>query len=431
MNASKTSTKTSKKVTKTKITPKKPRKQQASNTTPKSAVEEDMVSPSKAKTQKDKTVEEIYQKKSPVENVLMRHDFYVGSLEYLKEKRWVFDSESHKLVYREITYVPGLYKIVDEILLNAVDNKVRDQKMNLIKVDIDKKGGQISILNNGKGIPIKMHKNQEVYIPQLIFSQLFTSSNFDNKENNVSGGRNGIGAKLTNIYSTEFIVETISNGKKYRQTFRNNMTVIELPIITSCSKGDGEYTLVTFKPDFQKFNMNRLDDDIIALLKKRVYDIASCVDEVQVITAISKLEEVNNASGRFAMDCITKIASKSLEVAELSEVECDIYGIFPIQRKLLNVREGSHTIMNNSENQQIIKIIGRNHGKKYTSKSCLRKFITPIVKGDKEVKFLTIPEHDNLKEKTPDAKNRKIKLVSTPSFLELIIPRKLNNILTI
>ncbi|CAI2184715.1 13295_t:CDS:2, partial [Funneliformis geosporum] len=109
------------------------------------------------------------------------------------------------------------------------------------------------------------------------------------------------------------------------------------------------------------------------------------------------------------MDCITKIASKSLEVAELSEVECDIYGIFPIQRKLLNVREGSHTIMNNSENQQIIKIIGRNHGKKYTSKSCLRKFITPIVKGDKEVKFLTIPEHDNLKEKTPDAKNRKIK----------------------
>ncbi|CAI2184716.1 13296_t:CDS:2 [Funneliformis geosporum] len=263
MNASKTSTKTSKKVTKTKITPKKPRKQQASNTTPKSAVEEDMVSPSKAKTQKDKTVEEIYQKKSP-------------------------------LVYREITYVPGLYKIVDEILLNAVDNKVRDQKMNLIKVDIDKKGGQISILNNGKGIPIKMHKNQEVYIPQLIFSQLFTSSNFDNKENNVSGGRNGIGAKLTNIYSTEFIVETISNGKKYRQTFRNNMTVIELPIITSCSKGDGEYTLVTFKPDFQKFNMNRLDDDIIALLKKRVYDIASCVDEVQIMKAIRNREKDAN-----------------------------------------------------------------------------------------------------------------------------------------
>lgn len=138
-------------------TPNKPRKKQTPNTTPKPAVEEIVVSSSRAKKKKEKTVEEIYQKKSPVEHVLLRPDSYVGSLEALKEKRWVFDSEMQRLVYREITYVPGLYKIVDEILVNAADNKVRDDKMNLIKVDIDEEGGQISIFNNGKGIPIEMH----------------------------------------------------------------------------------------------------------------------------------------------------------------------------------------------------------------------------------------------------------------------------------
>ncbi|CAG8714470.1 10616_t:CDS:2, partial [Funneliformis mosseae] len=209
-------------------TPNKPRKKQTPNTTPKPAVEELL----------------------SLEHVLLRPDSYVGSLEALKEKKWVFYSEMQRLVYREITYVPGLYKIVDEILVNA-DNKVRDDKMNLIKVDIDEEGGQISIFNNGKGIPIEMHNVGKVYVPQLIFSQLFTSPNYDDKEKKVSGGRNGFGAKLANIYSTEFILETVSMGKKISPNFRNNMTVIEQPIITTCSKNTGDYTCVIFRPDFQ------------------------------------------------------------------------------------------------------------------------------------------------------------------------------------
>ena len=109
----------------------------------------------------------------------------------------------------------------------------------------------------------------------------------------VSGGRNGFGAKLANIYSTEFILETVSMGKKYRQPFGNNMTVIEQPIITTCSKNTGDYTCVIFRPDFQKFKMTRFDYDIISLLKKRVYDLAGCVKEVQVFLNNERLN-VNN-----------------------------------------------------------------------------------------------------------------------------------------
>ncbi|CAI2193861.1 3833_t:CDS:2 [Funneliformis geosporum] len=79
---------------------------------------------------------------------------------------WVIDSE--RLVSREITYVPALYQIVDEIFVNAANNKVRDQEINVIKFDIDKEGGQFAVFNNGKGI-----YDENVYIPQLIFSQHF------------------------------------------------------------------------------------------------------------------------------------------------------------------------------------------------------------------------------------------------------------------
>ena len=146
--------------------------------------------------------------------------------------------------------------------------------MNSIKVNIDQAEGQISIYNNGKGIPVETHNEENVWVPELIFGHLLTSSNYDDSEKKVTGGRNGYGAKLANIFSSEFTVETTDSsvGKRYRQTFKNNMSVTEKPKITSYSKKD-EYTMITFKPDFQKFNMTQFDDDIIALLKKRVYDM--------------------------------------------------------------------------------------------------------------------------------------------------------------
>ncbi|PKY39326.1 DNA topoisomerase II [Rhizophagus irregularis] len=292
----------SKSSTPKKSTPKKsssskastPKKSTPKKSTPKKSnpvdVEEssEVTTPSKAI---EKTIEEVYQKKTQLEHVLLRPDTYVGSVEPLKEKMWVYDSEKQGMVYRDITYVPGLYKIVDEILVNAADNKVRDPTMNTIKVNINKEEGTISIYNNGKGIPIEIHKEEKIWVPELIFGHLLTSSNYDDSEKKVTGGRNGYGAKLANIFSTEFIVETTDSSvsKKYRQIFRNNMSVIEEPKLTSYSKKD-EYTMITFKPDFEKFNMSQFDDDITALLKKRVYDMVACVNNIKVYLNNEKLK---------------------------------------------------------------------------------------------------------------------------------------------
>ena len=154
--------------------------------------------------------------------------------------------------------------------------------MDTIKVNIDIKAGTISIYNNGKGIPIEMHTTEKIMIPELIFGHLLTSNNYDDSAKRTTGGRNGFGAKLANIYSKEFTVETADKRteQKYKQTWTDNMFVCGKAKITKNKKE--EYTRITFAPDFEKFSMNGFDDDTLALLKKRVYDMAGTVKDVKV-----------------------------------------------------------------------------------------------------------------------------------------------------
>jgi DNA topoisomerase-2 len=147
--------------------------------------------------------------------------------------------------------------------------------MNRIDVTIDAANNTIRVWNNGNGIPIAIHQEHQIYVPELIFGHLLTGSNFDDDEQKTTGGRNGYGAKLANIFSTEFTVETVdsSRGLKFKQVFRDNMGTRSEPEVTKYSGTD--YTCITFKPDLARFKMDCLDEDIVALLSKRVYDIAA------------------------------------------------------------------------------------------------------------------------------------------------------------
>ncbi|KAJ3153619.1 DNA topoisomerase 2 [Geranomyces variabilis] len=230
---------------------------------------------------KKKTVEEIYKQKTQLEHILLRPDTYIGSVEATQAQMWVMDDG--KMEFRNVTFVPGLYKIFDEILVNAADNKVRDPSMDTIKVWINKSENSICIQNNGKGVPVSVHTEAGgVYVPELIFGHLLTSSNYDDDDKKIVGGRNGYGAKLCNIFSKEFTVETsdCESGHKYQQVFSDNMSKTGKPKLTKAAKQD--FTKITFKPDLAKFGMTELDDDIVALLARRVYDIAGVVANVKV-----------------------------------------------------------------------------------------------------------------------------------------------------
>ncbi|XP_029428608.1 DNA topoisomerase 2-alpha [Rhinatrema bivittatum] len=234
------------------------------------------------------SVEKIYQKKTQLEHILLRPDTYIGSVEPVTQQMWVFDEEDG-LNCRDVTFVPGLYKIFDEILVNAADNKQRDKSMSCIKVTIDAENNTISVWNNGKGIPVVEHKVEKVYVPALIFGQLLTSSNYDDDQKKVTGGRNGYGAKLCNIFSSRFTVETACKEyrKLFKQTWTNNMSKAGEYKLKSFDGDD--YTCITFQPDLSKFKMQSLDKDIIALMSRRAYDVAGSSQGVKVFLNGKKL----------------------------------------------------------------------------------------------------------------------------------------------
>lgn len=240
--------------------------------------------PTKPKS-KSKTIEQRYQKKSQREHVLIRPGMYIGSIAPEEANMWVYDKDIELIVKKPIIFVPGFYKIVDELIVNARDHHTRDPTCTWIKMYFNQEDGSITIWNNGAGIPVEMHKEHNMYVPELIFGHLLAGENFDDDEEKITGGTNGIGSKAANIYSVKFIVETVDANakKKYLQEWTNNMENRSDPIITNIKKGEESYTKITCYPDYARFSMNGLDDHHMSLLIKRAYDVSACTgDTVKV-----------------------------------------------------------------------------------------------------------------------------------------------------
>ena len=229
-----------------------------------------------SKGKKVLTVEEQYTKKSLHQHIYDLPDTQIGSIEGDTINMFVYDDNENMIIKKDKFVVMGLYKIVDEILVNAADNTIRDINCNEIKVSINKEIGEISVENNGSTIPIEIHKEEKIYVPEMIFGTLLTSGNYDQKGKTV-GGKNGVGAKVANIFSKRFDIEIVDTTRnlKYYQRFTENMFSKEEPIITQIPKKSCKsYTKISFIPDYKKFGLEGLTDDMISLVKRRVYDIA-------------------------------------------------------------------------------------------------------------------------------------------------------------
>jgi DNA topoisomerase-2 len=228
-----------------------------------------------------------YQRKTDKQHILDNPDTYIGSVENVEADMWVFDDESQRIVQRNMEYIPGLYKLFDEGIVNCRDHVMRmiqsailDKKfVSYINANVEN-DGTIILSNDGNGIDIAKHPEYDVWIPELIFGHLRTSTNYDKTEKRIVGGKNGFGFKLALIWSTYGRIETLDHtrGLKYVQEFRNNLDVIENPIIEKVSKSSKPYTKVLFKPDYARLGITGLDKNMVALLKKRVYDIAAVTD---------------------------------------------------------------------------------------------------------------------------------------------------------
>lgn len=223
-----------------------------------------------------KNVSDQYQSMTEIEHVIHKPGMYIGSCQLIESDMFIADiaSDSPKIVKKKIMFSAGLERIYEEILLNAFDQTVREGTgCTEIHVDIDQAKGMISVMNNGNGIPIVKKEELGCYIPEMLFGQLRTSSNYDDSEDRITGGTNGLGGKLAVIFSTEFTVETIDSDQKksYVQTWTNNMGNKTAPVIKASRKKP--FTRISFKPDLSRFEMTSLGDDTIMLMKKRLIDI--------------------------------------------------------------------------------------------------------------------------------------------------------------
>ena len=229
-----------------------------------------------------------YVKLEHKEHVLIRPDTYVGSIQSAKEDCWVLDNSSSlpRMILKNIKRVQGEYKIFDEIIVNAHDQWIRmneehkkNKNINLvknIKISYDEINGEICVYNDGDGIPVVLHDTENIYIPEMIFGSLLTSSNYDDDDLKHVGGKNGYGAKLTNIFSKKFSIETCDKNTKlkFNQTFYDNMTRRDKPKITSYKSKP--FTKVTYIPDYIRFGKKGLDKNMIEIIRKRAYDLAAC-----------------------------------------------------------------------------------------------------------------------------------------------------------
>lgn len=226
---------------------------------------------------KQKKVEEKYKSKTPREHVLDRPGNYIGQMEKTEDTS-EFVPFDNKMVLKSISYSPAFIKIFDEILTNAIDHSIREKTVSKIKIETDPADGRISVYNDGPGIEVEIHPEAKVYVPEFIFTQVYTSSNYNDEEERDWAGRNGIGAKASSIFSKKFVIETVDSKNKlyYYQECYDNISKIEKPVIKKSEKPS--YTKITFYPDFERFYMNKLDNDSLLMIEKRVYEASAILN---------------------------------------------------------------------------------------------------------------------------------------------------------
>ena len=217
-----------------------------------------------------------YQRKTHREHILDLPDTYIGSVTTAPEDVYLRENETFEAA--TIPVNPGFYKLIDELLVNAHDQVVRlrsRQSTNPVKtIEITCTAEAFSIKNDGEPIDVAEHPEHKTWIPQMIFGELLTSTNYDKNEKKLVGGKNGYGVKLVNIFARQMVVTVVDQPRNliYAQTFKNNMTEVGTPIVRPCKQKS--YVCVDWTPDFARFGMTEIDEGMRRLIERRVWDLA-------------------------------------------------------------------------------------------------------------------------------------------------------------
>lgn len=233
---------------------------------------------------KAKTIEEKYQEMSEREHILERSGMWIGSTKEEEAQMFLYNRDTAKMELRDVTYIPGMLKLVDEIISNSCDEYRRKDNLGLNKIEVSValNGTMLSVYDNG-GIPVVKHKTAGCYVPEFIFGRLRTSSNYDDTEDRNVVGTNGVGSSLSNVFSKSFTVETADKKNSITIKWHNNME--ECIDHGTPKKTKEHFTKTTFELDFSRFDTQNkfYTEEFVEILHKRCIDAAVANPGIEVI----------------------------------------------------------------------------------------------------------------------------------------------------
>lgn len=211
-----------------------------------------------------------------VQWALKRGQNYIGSLKEISGEDFLYNKDTKKFEFLEFNYVPGLIKIINEIIDNSIDVAIKSKFKYGNKIDIIINADAVAVRDNGYGIPV-VKTNEGLWSPNVAWGKPRTGSNFDDEKERTSGGMNGIGSFATSVYSKYFKGETDDGKNKLTVEFFNNLSETK---ITGPVKSKKQGTIVYFEPDLERFSKSKIDKTDILLIYQRVLNISMIYPEI-------------------------------------------------------------------------------------------------------------------------------------------------------
>lgn len=215
---------------------------------------------------------------SDIEHVLQRSGIYIGSTVPTACSTFVFNKNDEKFEYKEIVYNPGFLKIIYEIIDNSLDEAIRTNFKFGTKIDVSIKKNTVSVIDNGRGIPLDIADGSDISQFELALTSLRAGSNFNDADGRNLLGMNGVGSSLTNIFSKSFKATVYDGKRKGVLTCKNNLSSKKCIIEDFKSKEHG--TAIEFTPDLSRFNMENIDEIHENLIHQRLMFLSYMYPEI-------------------------------------------------------------------------------------------------------------------------------------------------------
>lgn len=242
-------------------------------------------------------IEEKFTELDEISHILEKAGMYIGSTYFEPQDMMLYKPSENKIVnVPNVGYNKGLLKLFNEVFQNSIDEHKRESALyQVTEINVEVyKSGKIVIQDNG-GIPVVKHKQTKWYIPKMLFGKLRTSSNYT--EERTGAGTNGIGAKIANIYSSRFSLETCDGTNKINIDWNNNMRECVSEVV---SKSTEHYSRFEFDIELFRFDgISEIDLGTARIIQKQCIDGAAANPNLKITFKTDVVENTLDSVWKF------------------------------------------------------------------------------------------------------------------------------------